>query len=152
MTRLYAAIRLIALAMFAVPALCDVPNDAAVRATIESFFTSFNRSDASATASLWRADAVDININGLILGKAQLDERVATEFKLGLKFSEHKIDRIDVNGSIAWAAGEYTVTIPSKEGGSTQVNGAWLHVLKQEGGVWRMQAASFTRINQPKKE
>jgi hypothetical protein len=104
------------------------------------------------TTALWRADAVDININGLISGKAQLDERVAAEFKLGLKFSEHKIARIDVHGSVAWAAGEYTVTIPSPVGGKTQVTGAWLHVLTQEGPVWKIQAASFTRVNQPKKE
>ena len=61
-----------------------------MRATIERFFTSFNGGDVSATTELWRADAVDININGLISGKAQLDERVATEFKLGLKISEHR--------------------------------------------------------------
>jgi hypothetical protein len=44
-----------------------------------------------------------------------------------------KIDRIDVHGPIAWAAGQYTVTIPSKEGGTTQVNGAWLHVSEARG-------------------
>lgn len=152
MRRLYAAMWMMLATMFAVSALSEGPGDAAVRATIESFFTSFNGGDVSATTGLWRADAVDININGLISGKAQLDERVATEFKLGLKFSEHKIDRIDVHGSIAWAAGQYTVTIPSKEGGTTQVNGAWLHVLKQEGAVWKIQAASFTRVSQPTKE
>lgn len=57
-----------------------------------------------------------------------------------------QVDRIDVHGPIAWAAGQYTVTIPSKEGGTTQVNGAWLQVLKQEGAVWRIRAASFTRV------
>jgi ketosteroid isomerase-like protein len=152
MRRLYGAICIMIMMTFAVPALPEGPNDMAVRATIEKFFASFDGRDLSATTGLWRADAVDININGLISGKAQLDERVATEFKLGVKFSEHKIDRIDVHGPIAWAAGEYTVTIPSNEGGSTQINGAWLHVLKQEGAVWKIQAASFTRVNQPRKE
>jgi len=152
MRRLRAAIWILIVTMFAVPALPEGPSDAAVRATIEKFFASFNGGDASATTELWRADAVDINFNGLISGKPQLDERVATEFKLGVKFSEHRIDRIDVHGQIAWAAGEYMVTIPSKEGGTTQVSGAWLHVLKQEDAVWKIQAASFTRVNQPKKE
>ena len=147
MRRLYAAI---SMTLFAAPALSGDPDDAAVRATIERFFTSFNGGDASATTALWRADSVDININGLISGKAQLHERVATELKLGVKFSKHEIDRIEVHGPIAWAAGQYTVTIPSKEGSATQVNGAWLHVLKQEGAVWKIQAASFTRVNQPK--
>jgi hypothetical protein len=36
---------------------------------------------------------------------------------------EHKIDRIDADGPIAWAAGHYTVTIPSKDGGSIQSDG-----------------------------
>jgi ketosteroid isomerase-like protein len=152
MRRPYAAIWIMVVTMFAAPAWSGEPSDAAVRATIEKFFAFFNSGDASATTELWRADAVDININGLVSGKAQLDERMTTEFKFGLKFSEHKIDRIEVHGPLAWAAGEYTVTIPSKEGGSTQVNGAWLHVLKQEGAVWKIQAASFTRVNRPKKE
>ena len=124
MRRVYAAIWIMVVTMFAVPALPQGSSDAAVRATIEKFFASFNDGDASASTRLWRADAVDININGLIAGEVKLDERVATEFKLGLKFSEYKIDRVDVHGSIAWAAGEYTVTIPSKDSGSTQVNGA----------------------------
>jgi len=152
MRRLYTVTWIMVVALFAVPALPEGPSDAAVRATIERFFASFNSGDASATTELWRADAFDINIDGLISGKAQLDERVATEFKLGLKFSEYKIDHIDVHGPVAWAVGTYTVTIPSREGGSTQLNGAWLHVLKQESADWKIQAASFTRINRPKKE
>lgn len=70
-----------------------------------------------------RGHAIDININGLISGKAQLDERVATEFELGLTFSEHKIDRIDIHGPIAWAAGDYTETIPSKEAAAHKSTG-----------------------------
>jgi ketosteroid isomerase-like protein len=150
MRGLYAASAIILVTMLAVPGLSAAPNDAAVRATIEKFFASFDAGDADATAALWRADAVDVNINGLISGKAQLDERLAAEFKLGLKFSEHRIARIDIHGAIAWAAGEYTVTIPSKDGASTQLNGAWLQVLKQEGATWKIQAASFTRVNQAK--
>ena len=71
---------------------------------------------------------------------------------MGVKF-EHKIDRIEVDSQIAWAAQPYTVTIPSKDGGSTQSNGNWLYILTQEGGgAWKLQAASFTRTNQLKKE
>jgi uncharacterized protein (TIGR02246 family) len=150
MRRLYAATWIMVVAMIAVPASPNGPRDAAVRATIEKYFASFNNGDASATAEQWREDAVDINVNGLISGKTQLNERLGTEFKLGVKFSEHKIDRVEIDGPIAWAAGQYTVTIPSKDGGSTQINGAWLHVLKEKGGAWKIQAASFTRVNQPK--
>jgi ketosteroid isomerase-like protein len=53
---------------------------------------------------------------------------------------------------VAWAVGPYTVTIPPKDGGNTQSNGVWLQVLKQEAGAWKLQAASFTRVNPPKKE
>ena len=83
--------------------------------------------------------------------KGKRDEHFSEDLKLGVKF-EHKIDHIQVDGQIAWAAGPYTVTVPSKDGGSTQSKGNFLHVLRQEGGAWRLQAASFTRTNQPKKD
>ena len=83
--------------------------------------------------------------------KARRDEHFADDLRLGVKF-EHKIDRIEVDNQIAWVAGPYTVTIPSKDSGSTQINGNFLHILRQEGGAWKLQAASFTRTNQPKKE
>lgn len=86
MRRLYAATWIMVGAMIAVPASPNGPRDAAVRATIEKYFASFNNGDASATAEQWREDAVDINVNGLISGKAQLNERLGTEFKLGVKF------------------------------------------------------------------
>jgi len=84
MKRLYISVWILAVTMFATPALSTGPSDAAVRATIEKFFASFNGSDASVTTDLWCAEAADININGLISGKAQLEERVAAEFKLGV--------------------------------------------------------------------
>ena len=84
----------------------------------------------------------------MVSGQAQLNQRIDAELKLGVKF-DHKIDRIDVDGQTAWAVGHYTVTIPSKDGGSTQKDGAWLQVLKRNNGTWRLQAVSFTRVNQP---
>jgi uncharacterized protein (TIGR02246 family) len=150
MKGLFAATWIVVSTMFAVPASAQGASDA-VRATIEKFFAAFNSGNVSAATELWRADAVSISVGGMISGKAQLDEEITTELKLGVKF-EHKIDRIEAEGPIAWAAGSYTVTIPSKTGGSTQSNGNFLHILKQEGGAWKLQAVSFTRTNQPKKE
>lgn len=143
MKRLNAAAWIVVTTMFAVSASAQDSN-ALVRATIEKFFVAFNSGNVSAATELWRPDAVDINFSGMISGKAQLDERIAAELKLGVKF-DHNIAHIDVDGPIAWAVGQYTVTIPSKDGGSTQRNGAWLQVLKQHNGTWKFQAVSFTR-------
>jgi ketosteroid isomerase-like protein len=151
MRRLYAATWIAVLTMLAVPAWAEGSSEATVRTTIEKFFTAFNSGDASAAEELWRADAVEINVMGMVSGEAKLNERLAAELKLGLKL-EHKIDRVEVDGSVAWAVGPYTVTIPAKDGGNTQSNGVWLQVLKQEAGAWKLQAASFTRVNPPKKE
>ena len=151
MRRLHAATWIVLSTLLAVPASAEAPSEATVRTTIEKFFTAFNSGDVSAVEGLWRADAVEINVMGMVPGEAKLNERLAAELKLGLKL-EHKIDRVEVDGSTAWAAGPYTLTIPSKDGGSTQSNGAWLQVLKQEAGAWKLQAASFTRVNPPKKE
>jgi ketosteroid isomerase-like protein len=124
----------------------------AVQAMIDKYFEAFNSGNVPAAATEpWRDDAVDINSSGLISGKTQIFERISEAIKLGAKF-DHKIERIDVNGQIAWAAGQYTVKIPSKDGGVAQANGAWLHVLKRENGVWKFQAVCFSRTNQPKKE
>ena len=137
---------------FGLPASAQGPSDAPVRATIDKYFAAFNSGDVPGVIELWRADAIGISVGGVMTDKARRDETIATELKMGVKF-EHKIDRIEVDSQIAWAAGPYTVTIPSKDGGSTQSNGNWLYILKQEGGgAWKLQAASFTRTNQLKKE
>ena len=85
----------------------------------------------------------------MVSGKTQMDARIATELKMGLKM-DHTIERVQVGENIAWAAGPYTVTIPGKDGeASTERHGAWLHVLKRYSGSWKIQAASFTRFNAP---
>jgi ketosteroid isomerase-like protein len=148
MRRLCAAVWLGVSVMIAGPVAAQ-GSDQAVRATIEKFFTAFNSGSVSAATELWRRDAVDINFSGLISGADQLEKRIAAELKLGVKF-DHTIDRIEVEGQLAWAAGHYGVTIPSKDGQSTQRVGAWLQVLKQDGGIWKFQAVSFTRVDPPK--
>jgi ketosteroid isomerase-like protein len=148
--RRYAAAWLVASTMFVMPASAEEPSDS-VRATIDGYFEAVNTGNVPAAATdPWRADTVDINSTGMISGKTQIFERISDAIKRGVKF-QHKIDRIDIDGPIAWAAGHYTVTIPSKDGGSTQSDGAWLHVLKQENGAWKFQAVCFSRTTPPKK-
>jgi ketosteroid isomerase-like protein len=130
--------------------MCAVPASAEGRdvlETIHKFFEAFNSGDAPAVAELWHANAISITLGGMISDKARLGEEIATALKLGVKF-EHKIDRTDGDDSIAWAAGSYTVTIPSKTGGTIQRNGNFLHILKREAGAWKLQAVSFTRTSQ----
>jgi ketosteroid isomerase-like protein len=150
-SRFYIAAWIVVSTTFALPASAQRPSDAPVREAIEKFYAAFNSGDASVATDLWRADAIDISVGGMMTDKARRDETIANELKLGVKF-EHKIDRVEVDDQIAWAAGSYTVTIPSKTGGSTQSSGYFVHILKQEGGAWKLQAVSFTRTNQPKKE
>ncbi len=113
---------------------------------IDKYFAAFNSGDLPTAIELWRADAIEISVRGLTTDKARRDEHFADDLKLGVKF-EHKIDHIQIDNQMAWVAGPYTVTIPSKDGGSTQSNGNYLHVLRQEGRAWRFQAASFTRTS-----
>jgi ketosteroid isomerase-like protein len=151
MARVYAATWMVLSATFALSASAQEISDTPVRATIDKYFAAFNNGDLPVVTDLWRADAIEITVRGLMTDKARRDEHFADDLKLGVKF-EHKIDHIQVDKQIAWVAGPYTVTIPSKDGGSTQSNGNFLHVLRQEGGTWKIQAASFTRTNQPKRE
>jgi uncharacterized protein (TIGR02246 family) len=134
--------------LVSMPACAQEPSDTEVKAVITKFFKAFNSGNVDETAALWSPDAVDINVNGMISGKTQLDARIAAEFKMGLKL-DHTIERVQVGKNMAWAAGPYTVTIPGKDGASTEIHGAWLHVLKRDGGSWKIQAASFTRFNAP---
>jgi len=149
MRALFSAAWIAVSAMSAVPAFAQGASDA-VGATSDQFFKAINSGDLRGATEVWRADAIDISVGG-VADKAQRDETIANELKVGVKF-EHKIDRIEVDNQMAWVVGPYTVTIPSKDGGSTQFNGNFLHVLRQEAGAWKLQAASFTRTNQPKKE
>ena len=134
--------------LVSMPACAQEPSDTEVKAVITKFFKAFNSGNVDETAALWSPDAVDITINGMVSGKTQMDARIAAEFKMGLKL-DHTIERVQVGKNMAWAAGPYTVTIPGKDGASTEIHGAWLHVLKRDGGSWKIQAASFTRFNAP---
>ena len=129
MRGLFAASWIVVSTMFAVHAFAQTPSDAA-RATIDEYFEAFNSGNVPA---------------GLIF------EHLSEAIKNGAKFS-HKIERIEVEGPFAWAAGQYTVDGPSKDGGIAQSKGAWLQVLKQEDGAWKFQAMCFSRGNQPEKE
>src|ERR1700693_3077755 len=103
MRRQYAAAWIVVSTMFVMSTSAQ-GGDAPVRATIEEFFAAFNSGNVSAATAVWRSDAVDINFSGMISGKEQLEERIGAELKLGVKF-DHTIDRIDIVGPIAWAAG-----------------------------------------------
>ena len=134
--------------LVSMPACAQEPSDTEVKAVITKFFKAFNSGNVDETAALWSPDAVDINVNGMISGKTQLDARIAAELKMGLKL-DHTIERVQVGKDMAWAAGLYTVTIPGKDGANTEIHGAWLQVLKRDSGSWKIQAASFTRFNAP---
>jgi uncharacterized protein (TIGR02246 family) len=134
--------------LVSMPACAQGPSDTEVKAVITKFFEAFNSGNADETAGLWSPDAVDINVNGMVSGKTQMDARIAAELKMGLKL-DHTLERVQVGKNMAWAAGPYTVTIPGKDGASTEIHGAWLQVLKRDSGSWKIQAASFTRFNAP---
>jgi uncharacterized protein (TIGR02246 family) len=129
------------------PAWAQEPSDTEVKAVITKFFNAFNSGNVDETAALWSPDAVDITVNGMVSGKTQMDARIAAEQKMGLKKQDHTIESVQVGKNMAWAAGLYTVTIPGKDGASTEIHGAWLQVLKRDSGSWKIQAASFTRFN-----
>jgi len=134
--------------LVSMPACAQEPSDTEVKAVITKFFQAFNSGNVDETAALWSPDAVDINVNGMVLGKRQMDARIAAELKIGLKM-DHTIERVQVGKNLAWAAGPYAVTIPGKDGASTEIHGAWIQVLKRDSGSWKIQAASFTRFNAP---
>jgi uncharacterized protein (TIGR02246 family) len=148
MKRLKWSSALVLALLVSMPACAQEPSDTEVKAVITKFFEAFNSGYADETAGLWSPDAVDINVNGMVSGKTQMDARIAAELKMGLKL-DHTIERVQVGKNMAWAAGPYTVTIPGKDGASTEIRGAWLQVLKRDSGSWKIQAASFTRFNAP---
>jgi uncharacterized protein (TIGR02246 family) len=148
MMRLKWSCALVMALLVSMPACAQEPSDTAVKTVITKFFEAFNSGNVDETAALWSRDAVDINVNGMVSGKSQMDARIAAELKMGLKF-DHTIERVQVGENMAWAAGSYTVTIPGKDGASTEIHGGWLQVLKRDNGSWKIQAAGFTRFNAP---
>ena len=148
MKRLKRSCALVLALLVSMPACAQETSDTAVKAVITKFFQAFNSGNVDQTAALWSPDAVDINVNGMVSGKTQMDARIAAELKMGLKF-DHTIERVQVGENMAWAAGPYTVTIPGKDGAGTEIHGGWLQVLKRDNGSWKIQAAGFTRFNAP---
>jgi len=55
----------LAVSTVAAPALAQAPSDA-VRATIENYFQAFNSGDLHTVTEMWRADAIEITVRGLM--------------------------------------------------------------------------------------
>jgi uncharacterized protein (TIGR02246 family) len=144
MKRLKWSSALVLALLVSMPAYTQEFNDMEVKAVIAKFFEAFNSGNVGETAALWSPDAVDINVNGMVSGKSQMDARIAAELKMGLKL-DHTIERVQVGENLAWAAGPYTVTIPGKDGASTKSHGAWLQVLKRDSGSWKIALRALTR-------
>jgi uncharacterized protein (TIGR02246 family) len=132
----------------AVPATPAEPVDPQMRQAAESLAAQWeaaiNRGDAKAAASLFAADAVQINIYGKQTGP-EIEEEVRKVHAMGIKLNT-TIDKVRplASGQMMLVTGTFQVSYidnPYTRNG----RGNWLRLVEKQGAAWKILAQSFTR-------
>ena len=120
----------------------------AVEATLNGWIEAFNRGDS--TGQFFTNDATLVRGNGVFVGGLKIDEMEQRESKAGLRLAL-KIDRVEPLGTESmWTLGQYTLTVPCKDGAPPQsIPGVAVHLLQRDGSTWRVKVSSFTRVQTP---
>lgn len=120
----------------------------AVEATLNGWIEAFNRGDS--TGQFFTNDATLVRGNGVFDGGLKIDEMEQRESKAGLRLAL-KIDRVERLGAESmWTLGQYTLTVPGKDGAPPQnIPGVAVHLLQRDGSTWRVKVSSFTRVQTP---
>ena len=119
-----------------------------VEATINAWTQAFNSEQP--TGRFFTPDASLIRGNGVFDGGGTIEEMEQRESRAGLRLAL-KLDRVQALGKDnVWALGQYTLTVPGKDGAAPQhIPGVSVHVLQREGASWRIRISSFTRLQTP---
>ena len=156
LTSIFIRIPILRLAAAGVIAVAAVPSYAqtaaesakAAEATLSGWIDAFNRGDS--TGQFFTKDATLVRGNGVFVGGPKIDEMEQRESKAGLRLAL-KVDRVESLGTDSmWTLGQYTLTVPGKEGAAPQsIPGVAVHLLQREGSAWRVKVSSFTRVQAP---
>ena len=100
---------------------------------------AINRHDAYGVAGFFWDDAVDITSNGLVRGRAAIEQRLREQFKRfdPRSFAE-TIDEAHVSGDRAWLIGHWSDTYVPQPGAQRLARSGYVAaVLERRDGEWK---------------
>lgn len=97
---------------------------------------TFNNNEMDQLAALYTEDAVLIDEDGVIAGKAALREAFTKFRASGATMSSITVDRAERSGSIGYLTDSWTEAAPKSGGGTDTVEGTSLVVIQHIGNKW----------------
>jgi uncharacterized protein (TIGR02246 family) len=102
-----------------------------------------NKNAAAAVAAVFTEDAVQVAPEGLYSGRQAIEKRYADLFQgTHLTNYVYKRDQLNAIGNEAWAIGEWSCTVQSKNG-PIQVKGYDTGFYVRDGDTWKIRVSTF---------
>jgi ketosteroid isomerase-like protein len=101
---------------------------------------TFNNNEMDKLAGLYAEDAVLIDEDGVIAGRAALRESFTKFRASGASMSSITVDRAERSGSMGYLTDLWTEAAPKSGGGTEMVEGHSLVVIKHVGNKWLITA------------
>ena len=104
---------------------------------------ALNRKDATALATLFTEDAVQVTPEGMFFGREAIRRRFADLFQ-----RQHSTnffgarDRLNAIGDDLWAVGQWWSLLQGQTG-PIQVGGYWSQIYVREGDTWKIRMSIF---------
>jgi len=124
----------------------DPQTDWEIRALTKKYDDAFNQHDATALASVFTEDAVQVAPEGLIYGRQAIEKKFADTFRQWhLTNYAGKVDRVNVIDNAAWKIGEWSCTVETQDG-PVPAKGYFASICVREGDVWKECMSSYNMI------
>lgn len=123
------------------PAHNSKADEAAIRATTDTFLKAFNAGDANGASANTMADAVEMRPDGPELaGKTAIMAEATANFAANTATQNATVDEVAVWGDVAMSRGTWQVTQTPKTGNAKATNkhGKWIVIHKRAAeGSWQ---------------
>jgi len=110
---------------------------------------AYNKNDATAYATFFTEDAVQVTPEGMIYGQQAIQKKHAELFEQWHP-SNHlvKVEQVNTIGNDAWKIGEWSCTLQT-EGGPYPIKGYFASIMVRVDGVWKERMTCYNMATAP---
>jgi len=110
--------------------------DTEMQKIVKAWKEAFNNNDMTRLAAMYTEDAVIVDEDGVIAGRAALREAFTKFRASGASMSSITVDRAERSANIGYLTDSWTETAPKSGGGTEVLEGHSLVVMKHIGNKW----------------
>jgi uncharacterized protein (TIGR02246 family) len=107
-----------------------------MRKIVKAWKEAFNNNDMDQLAGMYTEDAVMVDEDGVIAGRAALHDAFTKFRASGASMSSITVDRAERSANIAYLTDSWTEAAPKSGGGAEVLQGHSLVVMKHVGNKW----------------